>query len=128
MWRRVRGSDALKEFLADEGDDVLARLDALDHDDTTSPLRRRYSTFIDALEKDGLVLNEGLIKYAIAFETLNDLDEYEYDPQIRTAIQYLEAFDTFRHLRVGGGSEAEGRLPHALPDGDGMMTGTAAAG
>ncbi|MDA1190234.1 MAG: S41 family peptidase [Candidatus Poribacteria bacterium] len=99
MWRKVRTSDALKTFVEGEGDDLLAQVDGLKRDETSSPLRRKYRAFIDALAEDNAVLGDPLIKYAIALETTPETDDYEYDPQILAASQYLRAFDAFRDLR-----------------------------
>ena len=112
MWSRVRSSEALREFLADEGSDVLERLkEALRSEDTTQPLRRKYRRFIDALDKENIVIGDALLKYAIALETLDETDDYEYDPQIREAIRYLRAFETFRTLRGSSENAAETEAP-----------------
>jgi carboxyl-terminal processing protease len=100
MWRRARASDAMKELLKDEDGDILERLEARRPRDTTSPLTRKYRAFIDALEEDDIILGNGLLRYAIALETPDEADNYEHDPQIRSAVQYLRAFDAFRKLRV----------------------------
>ena len=100
MWRRARTSDAMKDLLKDEDGDILERLEARRPRDTTSPLTRKYRTFIDALEDDNVLLGNDLLRYAIALETVDEADDYEHDPQIRSAVQYLRAFDAFRKLRV----------------------------
>lgn len=99
MWQRARSSEAMKRFLHDAPEDVLAQLSKLDPDDATHPLRRSYETLVDELEQEGIVLSAELLDYAIARETLNEVDDYEYDPWIRAARQYLAAFATFEQMR-----------------------------
>ncbi|MBT3269615.1 S41 family peptidase [Candidatus Poribacteria bacterium] len=110
MWRRARSSDAMQELLKDEDGDILDRLEARRPRDTTSPLTRKYRAFIDALEDDSIVLGNELLRYAIALETVDEADDYENDPQIRSAVQYLRAFDAFRNLRVSPSDDAPTEL------------------
>jgi carboxyl-terminal processing protease len=110
MWRRARASDAMRELLKDEDGDILERLEARRPRDTTSPLTRKYRAFIDALEEDSIILGNELLRYAIALETVNEADDYEHDPQVRSAVQYLRAFEAFRHLRVSPSTEAPAEL------------------
>ena len=100
MWRRARTSDAMKDFLKDEPGDILERLAARTPRDTNAPLTRKYRVFIDALEDDNILLGNDLLRYAIALETVDEADDYEHDPQVRSAVQYLRAFDAFRNLRT----------------------------
>ena len=100
MWRRARSSDAMKDLLKDEGGDILERLAARTPRDTNPPLTRKYRAFIDALEEDSIILGNDLLRYAIALETADESDNYEHDPQVRSAVQYLRAFDAFRNLRT----------------------------
>ena len=63
-------------------------------------MTRKYRAFIDALEEDDVILGNDRLRYAVALETPDEADAYEHDPQIRSAVQYLRAFDAFRKLRV----------------------------
>ncbi len=105
MWRRARASDAMKDLLKDEGGDILERLAARTPRDTNPPLTRKYRAFIDALEDDNIILGNDLLRYAIALETADESDDYEHDPQVKSAVQYLRAFDAFHKLRPAPAEE-----------------------
>jgi carboxyl-terminal processing protease len=101
--RKIRASESVKTFLKDEPPTVLKTLDAIKPGgETMPPLLRKYQTLLSALERENTVASESLIKYAIARETLDESDDYEYDPQVQAAIQYLHAFNVFRSLKTSG--------------------------
>ena len=54
------------------------------------------------LAQDNIVLSENLIKLAIANETENEVDEYEYDPVIGFAINHLRAIEVLDLVRSEG--------------------------
>jgi len=93
MYRKLSGSDALKEFVEEAGDDVLARLMHAKKKDDENPDEELFKSFIKKLAQGNIVLSENLIKLAIAEKTENNVDEYEYDPLIRFAIGHLRAFE-----------------------------------
>jgi len=113
LWK-LRRSNALKEFIEKSGDDILERLKAArttlsrdaraqtqligssEEKERQKQLVRQYQTFVEKLEEDQIVLSDDLIQFAIAAETTNnDKDEYEFDPQIQAAINYLQAYEVF---------------------------------
>jgi len=107
MWRKLRSSDALKTFLQGESPDLLKAIEAFKADNTTDRLYRKYQAFLKSASEQNIVLSEGLIRFAIASETVNETDDFEYDPQIAAAIEYLRAFDVYRALRQDGAAESE---------------------
>ena len=40
-------------------------------------------------KKEKIVLSDSALKYALARETENEIDDYEYDPQIASAMRQL---------------------------------------
>jgi len=98
FWK-IRKSDEVKLFIEKSGDDVLEKLEAAqaekEEEEDKNQLVSQYQTFLENLEKDQMVLGDDLIKLAIALETTNDKDEYEFDPQIQAAINYLRAYEVF---------------------------------
>jgi carboxyl-terminal processing protease len=93
MYWKLRGSESLKEFVKEAGDDILERLEVTKGNGTESPDMRLFDSFVKKLSKDNIVLSENLIKLAIAEETKDEADEYEYDPVIRFAVNHLRAFE-----------------------------------
>lgn len=99
MLQKARTSEALKAFLEKEGADVLERLANEDpRDSPPSDLERSYRSFLEALETEGVVLSEPLVKFAIALETVEQEDDHAWDPQIRSAVNYLQALKSLRRL------------------------------
>ena len=99
MFAKVRTNEKVDKFLEETADNVLQKLEeAEDNRNYEEPkeLLTKYQDLISQLEKDGIVLNNGLIKYAIALETEAKTDDYEYDRHIRFAAKCLQAFDTLR--------------------------------
>ncbi len=97
---KLRRHEKIKTFIEENGDDILAKLDAARHasreDREAIALLRKYRRLVDALSKEELVLSNAGINLAIARETENDLDEYEHDPQILAAIQQLRLLELFQ--------------------------------
>ena len=100
IFTKLRRHEKINAFIEENGDDVLAQLDAARHasreDREAIALLRKYRRLVDALSKEELVLSNAGINLAIARETENDLDEYEHDPQILAAIQQLKLLELFQ--------------------------------
>ena len=91
MYRKLRTSDSLEEFVKEAGDDILKRLEIEDKSDAENPDRELFSSFVKKLSQEDIILSENLIKLAVAQKTEDEIDEYEYDPTIRFAINHLKA-------------------------------------
>jgi carboxyl-terminal processing protease len=111
MYRSVRTSAALGDFLDGEPDDVLDRLTPLRPGESPTPLHRKYQTFLDALQREGIVLSDALIRLAIAAETLRPEDDYQNDPQVQAAAQYLQAYRVFGRLKSAPPAPSESSAP-----------------
>ncbi|MBC8233653.1 S41 family peptidase [bacterium] len=98
MWWQLRRSEMLKQFLQKAGEDVLIKLkeaQASKEKDSQAVLSQ-YEDFIKEVEKEQIFLSDELIKFAIATETKDLKDEYEYDPRIQTAVKHLRAYNVFK--------------------------------
>lgn len=93
MYRKLRTSKSLDDFIAEAGDDILKRLNRKAEKDSGNPDEELFKSFVKKLSQDNIVLSENLIKMAIAEKTKDETDEYEYDPVIRFAINHLRAFE-----------------------------------
>jgi len=91
MYRRLRNSEILEEFVKESGDDILKRVELGEKSDEESPDRVLFNSFVKKLAQENIVLSESLIKLAIAHITEDEVDEYEHDPSIRFAINHLRA-------------------------------------
>ena len=103
MWWKLRNGDILKQFLEKSGDDILDKLkeaQATAEENGSDPIFNQYENFVKDLEKEQIFLSDDLIKFAISFETKDTKDEYEYDPQIQTAVKHLQAYNVFQQLTV----------------------------
>jgi carboxyl-terminal processing protease len=100
MLSKLRGHEKIKAFIEANGDDILAKVEAAkeasrDDQDATA-LLRKYQRLNDSLAKEQIIISDAGLKLAIARETKNDSDEYEYDPQIVAGIQQLKAIEVFQ--------------------------------
>jgi len=97
---KLRRHKKVKSFIEENGDDILAKLAAARHasseNSKAATLLKKYRRLMDSLSKEELVISRVGLNLAIARETENDLDEYEYDPQILAAIQQLKVLELFR--------------------------------
>ncbi|MBD3182840.1 PDZ domain-containing protein [Candidatus Poribacteria bacterium] len=96
IYRKLRISDSLENFINEAGDDVLYRLEESNSngdDEEDDSTQKMFESFVKKLGEEDIILSESLIKLAIAQKTENEDDEYEYDPVIRFAINHLRAFD-----------------------------------
>lgn len=100
MLRKLQKHEKIKTFIDENGDDVLARLEAARHsskeDTEAASLLRKYQRLVDSLTESGIILNDVGLQLAIARETENDIDEYEYDPRIIRAIDQLRVFKFYQ--------------------------------
>lgn len=92
---KLRTSEKIKAFIEENGDDILNQLEiaraAPRNDAEARALLRKFRQLVDSLANEQIILSDAGIKLAIARQTENDLDEYEFDPQISSAIQQLQA-------------------------------------
>lgn len=99
MQFKLRDHEKLKTFVEDNGDDVLAQLEAAERaardDRHAAKLLRSYQRLSDALTEEQIVLSDIGIKYAIAQITENPRDELEQDPQIVAAMEQLKVLELF---------------------------------
>jgi len=96
MFIKLRDNEKFDTFIENAEDNVLNKLkDAENNRDYDKPneLLSKYNDLINELEKDEIVLSNDLIKYAIALETDDKIDDYEYDRHIMFAAKYLQTFD-----------------------------------
>ncbi len=100
MLDKLRSHEKIKIFIEDNGDDILNQLEnarsAPREDREASAILRKYRQLVDSLANEQIILSDAGIKLAIARQTENELDEFEYDPQIFSAIQQLKAIEILR--------------------------------
>ena len=94
MLSRLANHQSLKDFLQTNGDDILSQIEKAESADRedykAAGLLRKYRRFADTLsKKEQIVLGDSALKYALAGETENKIDDYEYDPQIASAMRQL---------------------------------------
>lgn len=99
LWRRVFDHPKVKEFIKTGGEDILFKVkrDEEDEDDD-DPALAQFEDLLDALEKEGITLRPELVKFAIARRTLNEKDDYVFDPQVEAAVRYLKAFEAVKEV------------------------------
>ncbi len=94
IFRKLRSSEALDQFVKEAGDDVLKKLETAKGNGTQgNPDVELFRSFTKKLAEEDTVLSESLIKLAIAYKTKDEVDEYEYDPVVRFAINHLRAIN-----------------------------------
>ena len=102
MLRKLQNHEKIATFIEENGDDVLAQLEKAQHaskeDTDAASLMRKYQRLIDSLTEEGLILSDVGLKLAIARETENEVDEYEYDPRIIRAIDQLRVFKIYQSM------------------------------
>ena len=100
MLRKLQNHKEIRNFIESNGDDILAQLEKARHaskeDTEAASLLRKYQRLVDALTAEGIILSDVGLKLAIARETENDIDDYEYDPRIIRAIDQLRAFKIYQ--------------------------------
>lgn len=99
MQLKLRNHEKLKTFVEENGDEVLAQLEAAARapkdDRHAAKLQRSYQRLGDALTEEQIVLSDIGIKYAIAQITEDPRDELEQDPQIVAAMEQLKVLELF---------------------------------
>ena len=102
MLRKLQKHERIKTFIEENGDDVLAQLEKAQHaskeDSEAVSTLRKYQQLVDALTEEGIILSNVGLKLAIARETTNDRDEYEYDPRIIRAIDQLRVLKIYQSM------------------------------
>lgn len=95
MLRKLNTNEKIKAYIENNGDDILNQLEiaraAPRNDAEAQALLRKFRQLVDMLANEQIILSDAGIKLAIARQTENDLDQYEFDPQISLAIQQLQA-------------------------------------
>ncbi len=95
MLEKLRTNEKIKAFIEENGDDILNQLEkaraAPRNDAEAKALLKKFRQLVDSLANDQIILSDAGIELAIARQTENDLDQYEFDPQISLAIQQLQA-------------------------------------
>lgn len=86
MFRSLYNSKIFNDFVAKSDDNFLERLEL----QSNNIEKKRFNDFKKMLEEENIVLNESLIKYALAQRTKNQDDEYKFDPVIRFAVVHLK--------------------------------------
>lgn len=84
-YRSLYGNEAVIKFVKNSDDNVLDQLN------TNSRYKRMFEDLVKALSNQGIKIKEEFIKLAIAQKTKNPIDEYEYDPLIAFAIDYINS-------------------------------------
>ena len=97
---KLQNHKEIKDFIEKNGDDILSQLEKAQHaskeDTEAASLLRTYQRLVDLLTAEGIILSNVGLKLAIARETENDIDEYEYDPRIIRAIDQLRVFKIYQ--------------------------------
>ena len=95
MLRKLNTNEKIKAYIEDNGDDILNQLEiaraAPRNDAEAKALLRKFRQLVDTLANEQIILSDAGIKLAIARQTENQLDDFEFDPQISSAIQQLQA-------------------------------------
>ncbi len=109
MLRKLQNRKEIRDFIEKNGDDILSQLEKARHaskeDTEAASLLRKYQGLVDSLTTEGIILSDVGLKLAIARETENDIDEYEYDPRIIRAIDQLRVFKIYQSTLKTDNSE-----------------------
>ena len=97
MLLKLRDHKKIGDFIAENGDDILNQIKsasgAIKGDDNSEETLRKYRRISDQLLKDQITISDAGLKFAIARQTKNDIDDLEYDPQIAAAIQQFNVME-----------------------------------
>lgn len=100
MLRKLQNHEDIKDFIETNGDDILSQLEkaqrASKEDTEAVSTLRKYQRLVDSFTEEGIILSDVGLKLAIARQTENDLDEYEYDPRIIRAMDQLRVFKIYQ--------------------------------
>ena len=97
MLLKLRDHQKIDNFVAENGDDILNQIrsakKAMKDDQDSEATLRKYRQISDQLLKDQITISEAGLKFAIARQTKNEIDDLEYDPQIAAAIQQFNVMN-----------------------------------
>jgi len=86
MYRKLDSNKSIEDFVKESGDDILKRLEKMSNEED----KTKFEKLVKKLNDDNIKLDESYIKLAIAEKTNNEVDDYEYDPVIKSAINHLK--------------------------------------
>ena len=97
MLLKLRDHQKIDNFVAENGDDILNQIRSakktMKDDQDSEVTLRKYRQISDQLLKDQITISEAGLKFAIARQTKNEIDDLEYDPQIAAAIQQFNVMN-----------------------------------
>ena len=97
MLLKLRDHQKIDNFVEENGDDILNQIrsakKAMKDDQDSEATLRKYRQISDQLLKDQITISEAGLKFAIARQTKNGIDDLEYDPQIAAAIQQFNVMN-----------------------------------
>ncbi len=108
MWRKLRALDSFQSFVKEREEGFLKTLKEAEETRERQEITVRneilqdFRDFVSSLADEQIVLNNMLVKLAIATETPDPSDDYEYDPQIRAAMNYLKALEVLQMVASNG--------------------------
>jgi len=86
MFRKLDSNKTIEDFVKESGDDILKRLEKTSNEED----KTKFGKLVKKLNDDNIKLDESYIKLAIAEKTKNEIDNYEYDPVIKSALNHLK--------------------------------------
>ena len=97
MLLKLRDHQKIDNFVTENGDDILTQIRSaqktMKDDQNSEATLRKYRRMSDQLLKDQITISDAGLKFAIARQTKNEIDDLEYDPQIAAAIQQFNVMD-----------------------------------
>ena len=97
MLLKLRDHQKIDNFVEENGGDILNQIrsakKAMKDDQDSEATLRKYRQISDQLLKDQITISEAGLKFAIARQTKNGIDDLEYDPQIAAAIQQFNVMN-----------------------------------
>ena len=97
MLLKLRDHQKIDNFVAENGDYILNQIRSakktMKDDQDSEVTLRKYRQISDQLLKDQITISEAGLKFAIARQTKNEIDDLEYDPQIAAAIQQFNVMN-----------------------------------
>ena len=97
MLLKLRDHQKIDNFVAENGDDILNQIRSakktMKDDQDSEVTLRKYRQISDQLLKNQITISEAGLKFAIARQTKNEIDDLEYDPQIAAAIQQFNVMN-----------------------------------
>ena len=97
MLLKLRDHQKIYNFVEENGDYILNQIRSakktMKDDQDSEVTLRKYRQISDQLLKDQITISEAGLKFAIARQTKNEIDDLEYDPQIAAAIQQFNVMN-----------------------------------